>query len=275
MKFSANRKKFFRGAKIICVVVTAMFCLTAVFAAYINSLPKPDGFPILEYHVVSETVKSDGYDYTVPPADFAAQLDYLAAEGYTTITLLEFMKAKKGKFVLPEKPIVLTFDDGYKSNYDEMLPLLEARGMKAMLYMITNKIGEKDYLSWDELRDMQTRGIEIGSHTANHIPLTKLSPQKRSEEMLLSKLLLEWNGINTVFSFSYPNGACDESMPALLEANEYLTAVTGDAGLNDFSTNPYLLYRVNVPHPRFGIAEFRWRLFKAEFAAKIRNLFQH
>lgn len=143
--------------------------------------------------------------------------------------MLDFMKAKRGKMELPAKPIILTFDDGYEDNYTDLLPILEEYGMKATVYVITNEIGQPGYLNWEQLRAMQDRGIEIGSHTANHDPLTGMDAARQLDEVHLSKLLLEWNGIHTVYTFSYPNGAYDASLPALLAQNEYLTAVTGDA----------------------------------------------
>lgn len=219
--------------------------------------------------MVADTSPEDGWAYNVPPEDFRDQLDYLREEGYTAISMLDYMKAKKGKAELPPRPVILTFDDGYESNYTTLLPILESYGMKATVYMVTNDIGLPGYLTWDELRDMQERGIEIGSHTANHQPLTEMDRSRQEEEMRLSKLLLEWNGIHTVFSFSYPNGAYDSGMPELLEQNGYLTAVTGDAGLNTFQTDPYLLQRINIPHPRFGRMEFRLRLFKAAVMTRL------
>lgn len=219
--------------------------------------------------MVADTSPEDGWAYNVPPEDFRDQLDYLREEGYTAISMLDYMKAKKGKAELPPRPVILTFDDGYESNYTTLLPILESYGMKATVYMVTNDIGLPGYLTWDELRDMQERGIEIGSHTANHQPLTEMDRSRQEEEMRLSKLLLEWNGIHTVFSFSYPNGAYDSGMPELLEQNGYLTAVTGDAGLNTFQTDPYLLQRINIPHPRFGRLEFRLRLFKAAVMTRL------
>ena len=257
----------------IFIAVIVAFMVSAMGAAYIWLTPDPVGVPILEYHRVTDEAMNDG-QYNVPPAEFRAQLDYLAESGYTAITVLDFIKAAKGKFILPEKPIIITFDDGYADNYHEMLPILEEHGMKATLFMVTNMIGQNGYLTWDELKDMERRGVEIGSHTANHLPLTKLPEEKRDEEMRLSKLLMEWNGLKTVFSFSYPNGDYDETMPALLKQNEYLAAVTGDAGLNTFATNPYLMQRVNIPQPHFGLTEFRLRLWKAEIMAKL-NIKQH
>ena len=126
----------------------------------------------------------------------------------------------------------------------------------------------------DRVFGQQHSGIEIGSHTANHDPLTSMDAARQLDEVHLSKLLLEWNGIHTVYTFSYPNGAYDASLPALLAQNEYLTAVTGDAGLNTFETDPYLMQRVNIPHPRFGLLEFKLRLLKAEIFTKLR-IHQH
>jgi len=240
-----------------------------VFISWLTLTPAPKGVMILEYHHVSDDAGEEGWAYTVPVDEFARQLDYLQAEGYTTITMQDFMRAKKGKQELPEKAVALTFDDGYEDNYTTLLPMLEERHMTATVYMVTNSIGRKGYLSWNQLRDMQNRGIEIGSHTANHQPLTSLDPEKQVEEMKLSKLLMEWNGLKTIYSFSYPNGAYDEAMPALLQENEYLNAVTGDGGINTFKTNPYLLQRTNISHPRLGLTEFKLRLFKSEVMARL------
>ena len=242
----------------------------AALGLWLYLTPPPAGFPILEYHMVRDDLPDkEAYDYAVPLEDFRQQLDYLREQGYETITLLEYMKAKKGKFTLPEKPIVLTFDDGYDDNYTNLLPLLEERGMKAVVFMVTNDIGRPGYLTWEQLRDMEKRGIELGSHTANHQPLTTLDENKREEELKLSKLLMEWNGLKTIFSFSYPNGAYDEKLPPLLKENEYLAAVTGEAGLNDMSTDPYLLHRINIPRPHLGLWEFKARLLKGELLAKL------
>jgi peptidoglycan/xylan/chitin deacetylase (PgdA/CDA1 family) len=245
-----------------------------VFISWLTMTPAPRGVLVLEYHHVCDDVDEEGWSYAVPVAEFKEQLDYLQAQGYTTISMQDFVRAKKGKQELPEKPVILTFDDGYEDNYTVLLPMLEERGMKATVYMVTNSIGRKGYLSWNQLRDMQNRGIELGSHTANHQPLTTLDREKQAEEMKLSKLLMEWNGLKTIFTFSYPNGDYDEGMPELLKENEYLTAVTGDGGLNTFKTNPYLLQRTNIPHPRLGLTEFKLRLFKGEVMTRL-GIHQH
>ena len=257
----------------LAALVAVLLLAGAGFLVYVAVSP-PAGVPILEYHMITDETDEESYGYAVPPADFAAQLDYLKSEGYTTITLMDFLRAKKGKQELPEKPIILTFDDGYEDNYTEMLPLLEERGMTGVVFMVTNDIGQKGYLTWDELKDMAAYGIEIGSHTANHLPLTTLDRDKQMEEIKLSKLLMEWNGLPTVFTLSYPMGDYNTAIPVYLRQNQYLAAVTGDAGLNTFETNPYLLQRTNIPHPRFGLLEFRLRLYKAALWTKL-HIRQH
>lgn len=239
--------------------------------AYMALTPVPEGVVILEYHMVEDDdgLASDERPYKVPPAEFAAQLDYLQQQGYETITMQDYMRARKGKQELPERAVALTFDDGYEDNYTEVWPSLAQRDMKATIYMVTNDIGRPRYLDWNELRDLQAHGIEIGSHTANHQLLTTLDEATQIDELRLSKLLLEWNGIHTVYSFSYPNGAYDATLPAKLQQEEYLNAVTGDAGVNTMTTDPYLLQRVNIPHPRFGLLEFKLRLWKANLFTRL------
>ena len=258
-----------RIARLLSKGLPLPMLLHMAFVAWVLTAAPPEGFPILEYHMVTENPHPDAKPYVVPPEDFAEQLDYLAEEGYTTITPQDYARARKGKQPLPEKPIILSFDDGYEDNWRVVLPMLEERGMKAVFYMVTNSIGKPGYLTWDNLFDMERRGMEIGSHTANHLPLTTLSPEKQREELRLSKLMLEWKGMKTIYSFSYPNGSYNAGVVTMLAEEEYLTAVTGEAGLNTLETNPYLLRRVNIPPPHFGLTEFRLRLMKADIAARL------
>ena len=268
-----NKKQWPRLLLVTILLMAVLFCLAypkKMSATMVADSESGTKVLVLNYHKVDNTFIS----LAVRPDDFDKQMQYLSDNGYNTITPDELYDSLAGNKELPENPVLITFDDGYEDNYTTMLPIIEKYNMKAVVYMVTNDIGKSGYLTWDELRDMQERGVEIGSHTANHQPLTKLERDKQIEEMHLSKLLMEWNGIKTVFSFSYPNGAYDENMPMLLQENEYLTAVTGDAGLNTMTTNPYLLQRLNIPRPRFGLLEFKLRLFKAELFTRL-NIKQH
>lgn len=262
--YAGQRRAGGWGRRILTALLLLMLAAAGLFASIL--LVPPDGVLILEYHKINDWSQDA---YTVPPAEFAAQMDELIAQGYTTISLLDFLRAKKGKQALPEKPLILTFDDGYIDNYTDMLPILEERGMKGTVFMVTNNIGLPGYLSWNALKDMQKRGIEIGSHTANHVPLTEMPPADADKELRTSKLLMEWNGIPGIFTFSYPNGKYADYITDLLKKNDYLAAVTGEPGLNTMTTNPYLLQRINIPRPRWGLTEFRLRLYKAALCARL------
>ena len=134
-----------------------LLIVLAAFAWVLTAQP-PAGFPILEYHMVKDDAKPDEVRYAVPPEEFAAQLDYLTQEGYTTITPQDYARARKGKQELPEKPVILSFDDGYEDNWRVVLPMLEERGMKAVFYVVTNDIGQPGYMTWDNLFDLERHG---------------------------------------------------------------------------------------------------------------------
>ncbi|MBQ7705128.1 MAG: polysaccharide deacetylase family protein [Selenomonadaceae bacterium] len=252
--------------------IGVIFFIAAIFFIIINALPEPEGFPILEYHTVTKNPDPSSEIYNVPPAEFSAQLDYLQENGYTTITLNDYIKARRFGDPLPPKPIILTFDDGYADNYSEMLPILEAHGMTAVIFVITNEINKHGYLTLDQLKDLQRRGIEIGSHTADHLPLVTLNDEFLINQIRVSKIFLEWSGLNPIASLSYPNGVYNTEIIEMLKTENYLAAVTGEAGLNTLETDPYKLRRVHIRKPRFGIFEFRWRLLKANIFERLKNL---
>jgi len=236
------------------------FFVVAIVVVSISCMVWPEkGVPVLAYHMIAD----DDDTYSVSAVEFEKQMQYLKENGYTAISLLEFAKAKKGKFTLPEKPIIITFDDGYENNYTTAMPIMEKYGMKGTMFMVANDIGKQDYFTVEQMKDWQAHHMEIGSHTANHVPLATLTSEQKKEEIVASKLLLEWKGLNTVFFMAYPFGSFDAESEQLLKENEYLGALTGKSGLNTADTNPYLLHRVNVPHPKFGLTEFKLRLLKA------------
>jgi peptidoglycan/xylan/chitin deacetylase (PgdA/CDA1 family) len=236
------------------------FFVVAIVAVSMSCVVWPEkGVAVLAYHMIAD----DDDTYSVSAAEFEKQMQYLKENGYTAISLLEFAKAKKGKFTLPEKPIIITFDDGYANNYTTAMPIMEKYGMKGTMFMVANDIGKEDYFTVEQMKDWQAHHMEIGSHTANHVPLATLTSEQKKEEIVASKLLLEWKGLNTVFFMAYPFGSFDAESEQLLKENEYLGALTGKSGLNTADTNPYLLHRINVPHPKFGLNEFKLRLLKA------------
>ena len=250
------------------IFISLLALIFIVLTILLNSL-EPNGVAILEYHTITSTPDEDGERYNVYPNDFSAQLDYLQDNGYNTITIEDFVRSTRGEFELPDKAIILTFDDGYADNYQNMLPILQAHNMKAVVYIIANELGKPGYLTVEQVLDLQKQGIEIGNHTANHRPLIGLSESELNHEIRDSKLYLEYLGIYNVDNFSYPNGLYNDDVMAVLKNNSYHSAVTGDAGLNNADTDLLKLQRINIPQPRLGITEFKLRLLKGILFSKL------
>lgn len=124
--------------------------------------------PVLMYHSISV----DGSNNPVPPYTFEKHMQYLDANGWTPITTTQLQDYINNKSDLPEKPILLTFDDGWKDNYDNAYKILNKYNFKGNFAIITGNVGEADRVSWDNLREMQKAGHEINSHTVRHCYLT-------------------------------------------------------------------------------------------------------
>lgn len=249
--------------KILCFSI-ALLILLAVPVAYVATHPA-DGVLILEYHQVTDSPRPGADPYTISTQEFTDHLDYLRREGYETITMRDYAKAMKGEYALPDKAVVLTFDDGYDNVYTEAVPRLKERGMTGVVYVVANDADHDKYMTWQQIADLDASGIEIGSHTANHLPLTGLSPETQRDEIRLSKLLIEWKSLkHSIHSFSYPNGEYAPELFDILKEEDYYTAVTGEAGRNTPDTNPYALKRVVVSASPFGLLGFQIRLLKAD-----------
>ena len=112
---------------------------------------------------------------TVSTSEFEAQMAWLEENGYKTITASELADALEGKGALPEHPVLITFDDGYIDNYQCAFPILKKHQMKAIIFLISDYISMyPNYLTWEQLFEMQAAGIEFGSHTLDHTVLTDL-----------------------------------------------------------------------------------------------------
>ncbi|MGI6091597.1 MAG: polysaccharide deacetylase family protein [Veillonellaceae bacterium] len=238
------------------------FFIALIFIWFI--LPT-SGVPILAYH----RVRDDADIYSVSQAQFEEQMKYLADKGYTAVSLAQLIDAAEGKSKLPNKPVVITFDDGYADNLLAALPILEKYRLKATVFVISRSVGQENYLTWEQIKELQARSTEIGSHTASHVALSTLGRQQRESEVRISKAVLE-EKLGTPINFiAYPYGAYDAELPGILQQAGYRGACTGVAGLNFAAANPYLLKRVNVLQPKYGLWEFKARLLRAHIYAKL------
>lgn len=200
--------------------------------------------PILMFHYIRDydnTADSIGVNLSVSPSKFSEELDAIEKAGYKTTN---FSEIKNGN--IPEKPIILTFDDGYLDFYTAAYPELKKRGMTAVSYVITNKIGADGYLSGEQIKELLNNNIEIGSHTKSHPDLSKAPETKVQAEIFESKQILE-NLIGAqVVSFCYPSGKYNDVVENFVKEAGYDYAVTTNGGLASFENFLELArYRIN------------------------------
>ncbi len=219
--------------------------------------PIPDGWirqtraPILMYHYVSvPPAGSNVYrqDLSVTPDLFRSHLQALDDAGYTTISMYELVRHLNQGTPLPEKPVILTFDDGYRDNYENALPLLQEFGKTAMFFVVTDYIdaGNPLYLSWDMAREMQAGGMHIESHGRNHASLRNRNDDYLVWQALGSAETIEYElGVRPRF-ITYPFGHFDSNTIRIFESAGFWGGVTINAGATHSTDNPYQLKRVRV-----------------------------
>jgi peptidoglycan/xylan/chitin deacetylase (PgdA/CDA1 family) len=169
--------------------------------------------PILAFHKID--FRWEWGVTRVTPRQFASVVHYLKGHGYTTITLEQ---ALNPLFQLPQKPVILTFDDAYQSIYDYAFPILEEAGYTATIFVITDFIGQKNtwdvnlgwlyfqHLSWDAILELSRAGFEFGSHTHRHPDLTRIGRKRILSELVTSKKIIEDRLGLSVPVISYPFG---------------------------------------------------------------------
>lgn len=200
--------------------------------------------PILMYHHIRDFINPNdkiGTNLSVAPSKLAEQLDYIKSKGYETITFEDLTVNK-----IPAKPVILTFDDGYKNFYQNAFPELKKRNMKAVVFIITGDIGGGEYMTSSELKEISQYGIEIGDHTISHPDLTKISVDKAQKEIANSKSALETLTGKKVISFCYPSGKFNPEVENVVKNAGYIYATTTVGGITSFN-NLFELnrYRVN------------------------------
>lgn len=185
--------------------------------------------PIVTYHYirVNPDVRDKlGFALSVTPADFAAQMDWLARAGYHPITtedLYLYLNRTRG---LPSKPVILTFDDGYADFYTTALPILKSHGFNATAYIVSGFVGRGGYMTADQIREADHSGIEIGSHSVNHPNLARSSIGNVRAEVGDSKRYLEQLLGHPVYSFCYPSGKFSGAVANEVAAAGYHEATT-------------------------------------------------
>jgi peptidoglycan/xylan/chitin deacetylase (PgdA/CDA1 family) len=226
------------------------------------SQPKKRKVPILMYHSISDHASPKFRQFTVSPALFAEQMAYLQQHAYTPITVTQFVNAlSRGDAVnssLPERPVILTFDDGFADFFTEAFPVLRKYGFPATLYVATAFIdgtsrwlrreGEtsRPMLTWDQLAEISASGIECGAHSHCHPQLDTLAPSQSRLEIVQSKRLLEDHLGKTISSFAYPFGYYTATTRQQVQEAGYTSACTVKHEMSSETSDPFALGRLAV-----------------------------
>lgn len=219
--------------------------------------PTPSGdvrsirVPILMYHYLS--VPPPGADIfrrdlSVSPDLFAEHLDAIARAGYTPISLYQWLAHLTQGAPLPEKPVVLTFDDGYRDNYTNAFPLLRERGMTATFFLVTDFIDDQrpEYVTWDMVREMYAGGMSIESHGRNHVSLAGKNSDYLIWQALGSLETIEYEvGVRPRF-ISYPAGEYDQLTVDIFRSAHYWAGFTTRQGATHSSDDLFQVRRVRV-----------------------------
>ena len=224
--------------------------------------------PILMYHSVHEKVSS-GNEYELSDKVLEADLKYLKEQGYTAVFVTDLIAYVYNDVPLPEKPVILTFDDGYYNNLTDVLPLLEQYDMKAVVSVVGSfsekSIKENDpqpaysYLTWENIRELLQSGrVEIGNHSYNMHSLQGRrgtlkkwgeSPTDYARAFMedVSKLqtTLQENSGYTPVTFAYPYGFISKESVPILEEMGFKAALSSYEKPNYITKDPSVLMHLN------------------------------
>ena len=252
-------------APVRIVALLVAVAVGAAVAVYLLTRPgHPPGrsidVPVLVYHRVGslpDVQTPTSVKLTVQPGVFAAQMAWLARHHFHAITVQQLYAALERRATLPSRPVLITFDDGYRDVLFNAEPVLRRLGMPATAFVITDRVSGADpsFLTWQELRDLETDGFTIGSHTVHHLPLPSLSPTQVLAELTQSRATLERHLREPVDWFAYPDGAENASVVRLVRKAGYLLAFTTQAGSTQYAREPLLLHRDEIARSD-GLAGF-------------------
>lgn len=202
--------------------------------------------PILLYHYI-EYIKNDSrrQKFTTPPNILKAQIETLKDAGYTFITPDDLMNDLSGKIILPEKLVILTFDDGYIDFYTNVFPILKKENVKATVYIVPDLLNSPNYMLTFQVKEIaKSLLVEIGSHTMNHVWLKGASKKTAEYEIAQSRKNLADMVALPINSFAYPYGALDQQAINIVREAGYTNAVSTIPGIMQAMQNKFFLYRL-------------------------------
>ncbi len=224
----------------------------------------PEGVSVLMYHMIGD---EQGNAAIMTEANLRIQMNYLRDHGYHPITMQELYDYVTKGAPLPEKPVCITFDDGYLDSYTIVYPLMKEYGFPWTLFLITDDVGKPyNRMTWDQLKEMaNSHAVTIASHTLSHPKLHNLATRAEKEKEIVeaNKALKYQLGIDNVW-LAYPYGDYDDEVIDICKKAGIKMAVTTDAGRVHVGSFPYDLKRAYIGND-ISLARFSERLNKDNY----------
>ena len=220
---------------------------------------------ILMYHDLvapSQRVAIDRMPYALDPDVFTRHLEILASQRRRIVPVGTWVMEAEGEHKRTVEAagrppdILLTFDDGDRSNFTTALPLLQRHGLSATFFLTVGCVGQEGYLTWEQVRALREAGMEIGSHTLTHRPPALLTDDELRYELVESKHRLEDRLGMTILSVSSPTGFYNAKIGALARESGYRAVCIGRIGAVTSRTGPFALPRLPVKRT-INDADFR------------------
>jgi peptidoglycan/xylan/chitin deacetylase (PgdA/CDA1 family) len=204
--------------------------------------------PVLMYHYVRVAPRGDsaGFNLSVTPESFAAQMRWLRDHGYHTLTMAQVDAALLRHEPLPQKPVALTFDDGYEDFYTAAAPIMRELGITATAYIPTGLLERRGYMTWAQVRDLDSQGFEMAAHTIDHADLIHLDDARARLQITGAREALESHLGHPVIDFCYPYGAFDYRIMAMVQAAGFESATTTQLGGWHTADHMFDMARVRV-----------------------------
>ncbi|MFI5013265.1 MAG: polysaccharide deacetylase family protein [Hyphomicrobiales bacterium] len=223
--------------------------------------PAAAGVPLLMYHSVSSGASRGFRPFAVTPERFEEQVRFIRDSGYESLTVSGLVEAMgRADIGLPEKCLVITFDDGLEDFYTAVLPILTEYGLTATLYVVTGYIGgtarwlagaaegDRKMLSWSQIVEISSLGVEIGAHTVTHPALDAIPLAEARREIFNCKRVLEDRLGAKMRSFAYPFGYYDRAVRTLVEEAGFDSACAVHYAMSSPRDNRFALSRHIVRH---------------------------
>jgi peptidoglycan/xylan/chitin deacetylase (PgdA/CDA1 family) len=216
--------------------------------------------PILLYHNVSTDSAPEFRSWTVRPEAFAAHMSYLRDQRYSPITVTQLAQAMIDRTIaLPAHPVVITFDDGLADFYLGALPVLADHGFSATLYVVSGLVGRSSswltpvgegaraMLSWSQLAEIQSSGVECGAHSVSHPQLDIVSRTVARDEICRSRVELQQRLGRDIMTFAYPHGYYSARVRRLVQEAGYTSACGVKHAMSAMTDDRFALARIVVP----------------------------